>query len=166
MRGVRRTSAAIVTVGILCWGQSPFADPAVPQGITIPTDAKDLKVKRGYGEAIIVNYEVRRQFPAHSFLDELRSTLEKAGFKAGPLNSVNHWNSWVDRHAKPNISHYQWFTAWKDAAGNEIMYMVDYRSPYDPAIGLRESPENDRISVAVLWIPASQVETSERTFSN
>ncbi len=145
-----------------CSADRPVAD--APAGIVFPTDASNL-ASQNQGDAFNGSYQVRRAYPANGFISEVGAPLMAAGFQ--PLQQdwlnpgvesshVRGWGKFTQGSGDNLTQVHQWSAQWRDAAGNVVLYHLQYLSPRTTATMLA-APTTDTLNVTVARVPAAQV---------
>jgi hypothetical protein len=73
-----------------------------------------------------------------------------------PSSHSQGWKTFIDGTVRPEVSVHQWMAEWKNASGDVVVYVLKCRSSYNASSGLAETPDNDRLAVAIACIPAAR----------
>jgi hypothetical protein len=113
----------------------------------------------GDPEKIHIRYETRTPYPATVLIDEIRTKLEKSGWKALPRESISAvypsglrvgWRNHVNATPPPATQSFIWNAQWRDADGDVVAYTLLYLSPTVSPEGRTPNPGTEELNVTAI----------------
>jgi len=113
----------------------------------------------GDPEKILVKYEIKAPYPATALVEEIRTKLEKSGWKALPRESISAvypsglrvgWRNHVNALPPPATQSFVWNAQWRDADGDVVAYTLLYLSKTLSPEGQPPKPGTDELNVTAM----------------
>jgi hypothetical protein len=139
---------------LLCAGCSQKS-PSNPALILLP-GARDVRQTKLEGTDQL-NYTLKEAYPARAALKDIKTRLEKLGWKpleddylnpGLPSSHSRGWTEFIDGIRQPNETVQQWLADWQNNKGDIVRYGLVYRSPFN-------GPQQmDTLQVMEIYVPA------------
>jgi hypothetical protein len=137
--------------------------------LLVPAAATNVRTETRPNGQIEVLYVITEKYPADGFLAQVRAALpaphwtplQKDWLNPGiPSSHVRGWVHFTrNRKDKTEVWVHEWMAQWRNAAGDVSLYRLEYESPLPKdRDGYLSQPDNDRLQVVAVWIPAKLAE--------